>query len=155
MSQWAPDRRSAQSVNHSAQLIFASALHAVMHEDGAIDAEYNDTHIFSHQVERHALQTAGECTKLACLSTLSPSVRAESVHVRNGSGALHTVTPDDGANVAENNDTHAVSHQVEGHLLHWRVRVTKLSAMSVAPLGEIHRLASLHTLEAQAERPPP
>ena len=49
-----------------------SALHAVTSDDGAIDAKNNDTHVVSHKVERHALQTAGEFHQLASLHTLSP-----------------------------------------------------------------------------------
>ena len=55
------------------------------------------------------------------------------MHVRNGSSALHTVTPDDGALDAKNNDT--------------TLSVTRLSAMPLKPLEKIHQLACLHTLQ--------
>ena len=122
----------------------ASALHAVTHDDGAIDAQNNDTHVASHKVERHTLQTTGEFHQVACLHTLSPQVRAESVQVTSYC-----------------------------QLRRWRERRRKQQhpccqspAMPLKPLEKIHRLACLQTLqpvststecsgcaiEAQAER---
>ena len=111
----------------------ANALHAVTHDDGAIDAKNNDTHVVSDKVERHAFQRAGEFHQLASLHTLSPQVRAESVHVRNGSGALTLSTPKM-ARTSPKTTTHMLS-------------VTRLSAMPLRPLEKIHRLACLQTLQ--------
>mmetsp|Transcript_34393 Transcript_34393/g.111927 ORF Transcript_34393/g.111927 Transcript_34393/m.111927 type:complete len:322 (+) Transcript_34393:990-1955(+) len=72
--------RHAEGIDHASEQLGADghvhdgagALNAVALHDGAIVSEHDDTDVVRLQVQRHALQAAGELNHLAGLHTLQP-----------------------------------------------------------------------------------